>query len=187
MDLKSLGQTIVRYGAPLLGTVVGGPAGAAIGQIVASQFGGDANDPIDLAMRIEADPNARVKLAEIQANTNVQLQTIAMQMAENELKYQTQQLDIAAKDTANARANNAETKSMMPEIISFLIMLGFFACIWVIVAYKQDSEDHDVLYMMFGSVSAAFGAVIQYWLGSSVGSRNKDQAINAAMAVGKSV
>jgi hypothetical protein len=174
MDLKSLGQTVVKFGAPLLGTAIGGPAGAAIGQIIAAEFGGDINEPEDLIKKISQDPNAAAKCFEIQSNNKVELQRIAMQMAENDLRYETEKLNIAAQDTANARASNAQTKSNMPEIISFIILIGFFACIWVIVAYKQDSEDHDVLYMMFGSVSAAFGAVIQYWLGSSAGSKIKD-------------
>lgn len=177
MDLKSLGQSIINLGAPLLGSVIGGPAGATIAQILTSEFGGNSNDPEDLLNRIKLDPNAATKLYEIQASNKVQLQQIAMQMADNDMRHHTEQLDIAAKDTADARQNNAQTKSLMPEIISFLIMVGFFGCIWVIVAYKQDSEDHDVLYMMFGSVSAAFGAVIQYWLGSSAGSRIKDLSI----------
>ncbi|VVC76020.1 hypothetical protein AQUSIP_13210 [Aquicella siphonis] len=179
MDLKTLGQTVIKYGAPLLGTAIGGPAGTAIGQIVASEFGGDLNAPDDLANKIITDPNARVKLAEIESNQKVQLQNIAMQMAKNDLDAQTQQLQIAAQDTADARKNNVQSKSIMPEIISFLVITGMFGCIWLVSMYKQDSVDHDVLYMLFGSVSAAFGSVIQYWLGSSAGSKVKDMMIQS--------
>lgn len=172
-NLANLGKTIAKFGAPLLGTALGGPAGGAIASIIAAQFGGNANDPQALAQLIETDPNARIKLAEIESNKKVQLENIAMQMAQNQLQAETQQLDIAARDTADARKNNVESKSYMPQAISFMVIFGFFACIWVVAAYKQDSDDHDVLYMMFGGVSSAFGAVIQYWLGSSAGSRIK--------------
>ncbi len=174
MDLKSLGQTIIALGFPLLGSAVAGPAGYAIGQIVASEFGGDAKNPLSLADKIEGDPNAHVKLAEIESNQKVQLQNIAMLMAENDLKFETQQMEIDFQNTKSARENNAQTKSWMPEILSGLIIIGFFGCVYWIAAYPQDKSDSEILYMLLGSVSMSFGAVINYWLGSSVGSRNKD-------------
>lgn len=161
MSLADLGKTISKY-APLLGTVIGGAPGGAIGSILAATFG-TSDNPQELLAKINADPQAGIKLAEIESNYKVELQRIALQMTE-----------VAAKDTANARASNIQSKSTMPEIISFVVMIGFFLCIWVVVAYKQDSEDHDVLYMMFGSISSAFGCIMQYWFGNSASAKLKD-------------
>ncbi len=176
-SLKELGRTVARYGAPLLGTVIGGPAGAVIGQMVASQFGGDADDPADLMYKIVADPNAAVKLAEIQNNSKVELSRIAMQMAENDLKYETQKIDLSNQNTKSARDSNALTKSLMPQIISVIIMLGFFLSIWLVASLHQEEQDQQILYMLLGTMASAFGAVINYWLGSSAGSHSKDIAL----------
>lgn len=166
MILSDVAKAISKY-APLLGTVVGGPAGAAIGTLVATAFGADPNNPEDILARIQADPEASVKLVEIQSNTKVELQRIAMQTAQNQLQADNQKFDIQTKDVQDARRENVISKSCMPQIISFIVMVGFFFCMYIILAFKQDAEDEKVLYLMIGTVSAAFGAVIQYWIGSS--------------------
>lgn len=172
MDLKSLGQTIIKIGAPLLGGVIAGPAGTAIANIVASEFGVDTSE--NLIKTLEADPGAKEKLIEIQTNSKIELQRIAMQMAENELKYGTQQQEIDFQNTKDARDNFFKTKSWMPQFVSISSILGFYGCIFLIAQYHQEEQDQQVLYMLLGSVSMAFGAVINFWLGSSAGSRIKD-------------
>lgn len=164
MNLSDLGKEIAKYGAPLLGSVIGGPAGAAIGQIVAAKFGGDINDPQDLLKRLQADPESNLKLCEIQAIQSVDLQRLAVQQAENELK-------LSNANTADARATNLASNTVFPQILSALIVAGFFACIYWIAAFEQDKSDHDVLYMLLGIIGTSFGAVVNYWLGSSMDKR----------------
>lgn len=180
-NLKELGETIAKYGAPLLGTVIGGPAGAAIGQIIASEFGGSIDDTNDLMKKIIADPNASVKIAEIQANCKIQLQRITMQNAQNELEAQTAQIESDRLDRMDARKSNIATQSIMPEAISITIIIGFFACFYIIAQFTQQKEDHDILYLLIGAIVSAFTGVWNYWLGSSSGSRDKDQAIHTAL------
>lgn len=181
-NLKDLGKTVAKYGAPLLGTVIGGPAGAAIGQIIASEFGGNVDDPNDLMQKIIADPNAAVKLAEIQSNCKIQLQQIAMQNAQNELAAQTAQIESDRLDRADARKSNVATQTIMPQAISITVIFGFFACFYIIAQFNQQATDHDILYLLIGAIVSAFTGVWNYWLGSSSGSRDKDQAIHAALA-----
>ena len=163
MNLMDLGKQISKY-APLLGSVVGGPAGASIGQIVASQFGGNIDDPQDLLNKINQDPESHIKLCQIQASKQVDLERLAVQQAENELKY-------SLNNTANARATNLESQSFLPQVVSLLVVMGFFGCIYWVAAYEQQYSDHEVLYMMLGIVGTSFGAVVNYWLGSSMDKR----------------
>jgi hypothetical protein len=175
MDLKALGEKVIELGAPLLGGVLtGSPAGAIVGQLIAHAFGGNISDTASVINNMTLDPDAKVKLAKIEADQKTDLAKITMQMASNAQTAETMQMDIAAKDAADARKNNA--KSYIPEILSFILLSGFFLSIWLVIKVKQgDPQDHDVLYMMLGSLSAAFGAVVQFWFGSSAGSREKDQ------------
>jgi hypothetical protein len=160
MNLLDLGKEIARLGAPLLGHVIGGNAGEAIGQIVASQFGGDINDPQDLITKIRQDAESYLKLSQIQATQQENLQRLAVLQAENALKY-------SNKNTANARSSNLQSKTYFPQVLSMVIVIGFLVCIYWIAAYKQDDVDYDVLYMLLGVIGTSFGAVVNYWLGSS--------------------
>ena len=66
MDWSDVGKKIISVGAPLLGGALGGPAGAAIGQVVASQFGLTEASPDKVLEAITADPEARLKLTELE-------------------------------------------------------------------------------------------------------------------------
>src|SRR3990167_10531062 len=102
MSLEALGSLIAKS-APLLGGVLAGPAGAAIGSVIAAKFGGNLNDTNDLINRIEGDPDAKIKLLEIQSNNEVELQRIHMIMAENELKYAYLEIETEHKERDSAR------------------------------------------------------------------------------------
>lgn len=52
--------------SPVLGGVLGGPAGAAIGTLIAKAFGVE-DDPAAVSAAIAKDPNAAVKLAQVEA------------------------------------------------------------------------------------------------------------------------
>ena len=157
MDLKSLGKTIIGLGAPLLGSVIAGPAGTIIGQVVADMFGGDINDPDDILKRIRNDPESAIKLRQIQADEAVNLQRFAFLQAE-----------LAVKNTVDARANNVASKTVFPEVISVMILIGFFGCVYWIAVYPQENFDKDILNILLGVIGSAFAAVVNYWLGSSM-------------------
>ncbi|WP_051327186.1 3TM-type holin [Desulfatibacillum aliphaticivorans] len=82
MDWKSVGKTIAKVGAPLLGTAVAGPAGgAALGTLVASLFGTDPDDPEALEAAINADPEAALKLRELELQNTLELQKLVVENA----------------------------------------------------------------------------------------------------------
>lgn len=164
MNLAALAKTAVKNGAPLIGAVLGTPAGVAIGQLVAKAFGSDESDysTTDLINKINLDPDAKIKLAEIESNYKIELEKIILQNTFNQMKS-------ANENTANARENNNKhvENIYFSMFISFLVIASFYVCIYWIAIYPQDAGDHDVLYMLFGIAGTAFGAVINYWLGSS--------------------
>ena len=66
MDWKELGENIVKLGAPLLGTAIGGPAGGIVGGLIAQLFGADPTKPDDIMAKINSDPQAATKLQDLQ-------------------------------------------------------------------------------------------------------------------------
>ena len=93
---KTLGQQVAKF-APLLGGAIGGPGGAAIGQLVASAFGAPADDPQAIAAAVQQDPQAAVKLRELELRHRERLEELALERyragldAESERHAQSQQ------------------------------------------------------------------------------------------------
>jgi hypothetical protein len=81
-DLKGL----IGKSAPMLGTLLGGPAGSAVGSMISSVLGVD-NDPDNVKKALEADPSLLLQLrqAEIQQQTELQRMVV-----ESETKILTQ-------------------------------------------------------------------------------------------------
>jgi len=133
------------------------------------------DDPVAAEAAI-ADPakaaELRIRLAEIAA-------------AEHQAERQADLDEVKATlaDTASARSQTvdlARTGSAIAwgaPLVSVLIVCGFGA---VLYAGGQSGLPTDpVFQMLIGTLSAGFGAVVQYWLGSSVGSLRKDSTIAA--------
>ena len=75
---------VVGKAAPILGTLLGGPAGAAIGGIVASALGTEPT-PSAVSQALSANPDAAVKLAQIEADQKVKFQELATDQAKSEI------------------------------------------------------------------------------------------------------
>lgn len=74
---------MVGKSAPLLGTLLGGPAGAAVGGIIASVLGtGNTADEVSAAL---ANPDAAVKLRQIEADRQTKLAELATDQAKAEI------------------------------------------------------------------------------------------------------
>lgn len=86
----------VGSAAPILGTLIGGPAGGAIGAMVSSALG-VPNTPDDVSKALAVNPDAAVKLAQIESDSKTQLQTLLVQAEQNRLTA-----DTAAINAVNA-------------------------------------------------------------------------------------
>lgn len=58
-------------------------------------------------------------------------------------------------------------------ILAGLIVIGFFALLTLLLFRTLPEDSSGVIFMLFGALSAAFGAVVQYFFGSSQSSSDK--------------
>ena len=65
----------------------------------------------------------------------------------------------------------------MQASIAFLILVGFFAAIWLAMTREVTASMRDALLILIGSLGAAFGAIVNYYFGSSSGSAQKNQLL----------
>lgn len=84
----SIAAAVGRF-APMLGTLLGGSAGGALGSVIASALGVE-NNPDAVSKAIATDPAAALKLKELESAERIKLQELAVQSAKNELEASVQ-------------------------------------------------------------------------------------------------
>lgn len=153
MNLKDIGKAIAKT-APILGTALGGPAGAAVGALIAAVFGGDPNNPDELYKLIQNDPDAIVKLKQIEADHDIELKKILMQ------NYQTE-----VDDRKDARKNNSNNKAL--EVIAFVFIVGYFIFPMLSMFKIMPLDDN-----VSARLQDALMLILSFYFGSSRGERN---------------
>ena len=113
MEWKDIAK-MVGGAAPILGTLIGGPAGAAIGAMVASGLG-VGNTPDEVSQALTINPDAAVKLKQIEATRQTELQTLLVKSEENRLAADTAAIQaVNATMQVEAKADNWPTYSWRP-------------------------------------------------------------------------
>ncbi len=169
MEWKDIAATVGKA-APLLGTLLYGPAGAAVGGIIASALG-TGNDPADVEKAIAADPAALVKLREVEASKAVRLEELATDQAKHALAT-------AAADRDSAREREAKTgDTLTPRSLALLVTAGFFGALGYLLHSGKPATGGDALLVMLGALGGAWGSVIAYYFGSSAGSAAKTEML----------
>jgi uncharacterized membrane protein len=159
MGWSELGKKVAEF-APLLGSVVGGPAGGAIGSVVASAFGVE-DKPEEIMRAVKNDPEAAVKLRKIELDNKTELERIKMEDAK-----------AVIADKQNARANHKH--SNMPAILSGVLSLVIVGIIYLLFYTPVPNDSKDVLFVILGAVMKEWGGAMQYWFGTTRSSANKD-------------
>ncbi len=151
--------------------------------LLGSKAGDVAQSIIDTLKKVfgTTDPNA-IQSA-LAANPN--LANVFIEA----LKADTAQFHDALADIADARKQTitlASTGSMIAwgaPLMSGIVTFAFsiLMILWLFHPPSSDAAQLAVFNILVGSLSAAFGAVVQYWLGSSAGSREKDVIVKDAL------
>lgn len=178
---KDVGQTVGKF-APMLGALLGGPAGASVGAMVASALG-TGSSPMEVQQALVTDPAAAVKLKEIESKRQVDLQALVVDHAKAELSAAVQNAsDVNATMQAEAKAEHWQTYSWRPFIgfvfganllITTLTIAGVYLA--VMLGSKDAAEALASLPAMVGALGAANGAAMPI-LGIASWFRGKMQA-----------
>lgn len=91
MKWKDVGSKVAQY-APLLGGLLGGAPGTAVGGLVAAAFGTEA-EPDKVLEAINSDPNAALKLREIETTHKTELERLHVQAEANRLSADTARIE----------------------------------------------------------------------------------------------
>lgn len=61
--------------------------------------------------------------------------------------------------------------------LGIVITAGFFGVLWLLMTLEGHGNMRDALLIMVGALGAAFGAIVNYYFGSSSGSAEKNRLI----------
>lgn len=182
MDWKDL-ASVIGKAAPLLGTLIGGPAGPVVGGLIASALG-STNDVGGVSAALAADPDALFKLKQLESDERVKLQTLALAHADNVLLAETTRQQTEVDDRKSARQREVSAKdSWTPRTLAFSITLGFFGVLAYLLVFGKPPDGGDALLVMLGSLGTAWTGVINYYFGSSAGSDRKTELISKPKSV----
>lgn len=189
IPLISLASSVVPELIGLFGGKRAGEVATKVADVVQTITGTD--DPAAAAEAIKTDPakatELRVRLEEIKQRY-VELQ-IADAKSEREAMIETLKQEVIDRQRASSTMLEALRQQdwaarlvgLTPMIVSAIVLLGFFVfTIWMLKAPPEaGSTVVTLLNVLIGALVAGFTAVINFWLGSSQGSRDKDKAVIA--------
>jgi len=176
MDLlKSFGPLIGSI-APTIATALGGPvAGMAVRAISGALFGHE-NASEDDIMAALANPNGDqlAALKKIDADFKVQMKSLDIDLER-----------ISAADRDSARNMEIQTRDWIPRVLAVGVTLGFFGIVGYILHYGLPPTGGEALLMLIGTLGTAWTSVMGFYFGSSAGSKQKTDALTAALGNGK--
>lgn len=150
--------------APTLATALGGPmAGAAVGAISRGLMGREDASEEELEHLVStADPATLAKLKQIDADFRKEMRKLDVDLAR-----------VNAEDRADARDMAQQTNLWPQIIIGAAFILGYFAiliCDGALEAFEVDP-------LLLGVLTTGIPVILQFWFGSSSGSKAQSRRI----------
>jgi hypothetical protein len=152
--------------APLIGTALAGPLGGIAASFLADKLGIEektvaAVSEVLASGKMTADQIASIKLAEMEFRKYCMQHNLDIER-------------INAADRDSARSMQVQTRSMIPGFLAVLITSGFFGILIGMMLGKLNVSDQQSLLILLGALATSWGAVVNFYYGSSHGSQNKD-------------
>ena len=168
MDLIAKFGPLLGQVAPTIATALGGPlAGIAVKTLSNALFGHENGTEEDVSAALQsASPEQLAAIKKVDADFKVRMKELDIDLER-----------IAAGDRDSARQMQISTKDWTPKALAFFITFGFFgALVWILV-FGIPKTGTEVLLMMLGSLSTSWTGVVQFYYGSSAGSKQKTDAL----------
>ena len=180
MEWSDIGKTIGKV-APMLGTLlapVTGGASVAVGALIASALGVE-NEPEAIATAIKNDPEALLKIKELEykEQDSLRAQVLALAKLEQE-KYD------KAHETYQTKSGMAD--GIAKQIIQRnLPIIALLVVVNVLLVYFMKDEAtliaiaSNIIGITIGNLFAERQAIVNFFFGSSIGSKQKSEQIKS--------
>jgi hypothetical protein len=161
--LASIGPLLGQI-APSIATALGGPlAGMAVKALSNALLGHENANEAELESAFSvATPEQLAAVKKIDAD-------FAAKMKELDIDLE----KIAAGDRDSARQMQTALKDWVPKVLAIFITFGFFGVLLWLLFFGTPNTGSDALLMMIDSLSTGWTGVLQFYYGSSMGSKEK--------------
>ncbi len=151
MKWEDIGS-IVADAAPIIGGLVGGPAGAGVGSLIANALGVKP-DPVSVKQALTNDPDAMAKIAEAEMKHKEELQQIALEESKAILIDKQQ-------------AREVHKNSIMPNLVTIVLLLLLTLAMGGLAYVAIPQGNKDVVNMLIGNLIGFVSSAVAFWLGA---------------------
>ncbi len=171
-------KKVIGSVAPVLGTAIGGPWGALATTVIGSVLGIDPTDE-KAVEALAKDPAKLLELKKAEIEFKARLE---------ELEIKETELYLADRQSARDLAKSDMRAQWM---LSAVVVVGFFAVLGFLIyslfvplpiPKEQTPYLNTALSMLLGVLTREFTSVMQFWFGSSQGSKDKTLMMDAGKA-----
>jgi len=167
MDMSKIGGLLGQI-APTIATAIGGPVAGMAVKALAGALGltQDASaDDIQTAM-MSATPEQLAAIKKVDADFKVQMKELDIDLER-----------IAAGDRDSARNMQMHTNDWIPRAMAIMVTFGFFGILtWLLTKGVPPTGSETLIYML-GALGTAWTGIVQFYFGSSAGSKAKTDAL----------
>ena len=161
-DWKSIGLKVAKA-APLIGGLLGGPVGTVVGTVgnmVASALD-TAPEPSEVAKALANDPDAYIKIKELE-NQNI--------ANFREMAFQQTKLEVI--DRVNARKTH--NGHWMTVVLPMTMLAYLFFTTYALLTYIVPVDSKEMLYNILSQMLTMTIGAVGYWTGTTRGSTEKN-------------
>jgi hypothetical protein len=168
MELLAKFGPLLGQVAPSIATALGGPlAGIAVKTLSNALLGHEDGTAEDVSTALQnASPEQLAAVKKIDADFKVRMKELDIDLER-----------IAAGDRDSARKMQTETKDWVPKLLAVVITLGFFGILVWMLVNGMPTTGTEALLMMLGALGTAWTGVVNFYYGSSAGSKAKTDAM----------
>lgn len=170
-------KTALEAIAPGLATAFGGPAAGLAVKILGDKLLGNPDaTPEQVQSVLSGGLSGEQIVAIKQAESQLTIELARIDQARDAANLQDTQ---SARQQTVALAQAGSGIAWAPVVISAIITLGFFVCVFLLFIFEREWTERQagLLNTLFGALILGFGQVCNYWLGSSAGSKRAGDSV----------
>lgn len=160
---------VLKSVAPTLLAATGSPLAPLAMGIAKKVMGNDSMSDEQLEEAVASAAGTTEGLAKIRQ--------IEADLQKAELEQEFKFAELETGDRADARARQVALKDNTPAVVLYLTTIGFYGVLGAVLWRGLPANGGEVLLMMIGALGSAWGASVQYFVGSSSGSRQKTELL----------